>query len=129
MDSHETLNADYWNAKGCALGKEGRLEEAIMYFDRALKIDGQDARIWYNKGLCLKGLHRYPDALACFRRGRQLDPGDNDIKREIANETRIFDRPKSAFVPAKWLSTVIEETIPSPILTHEHALCGPGSCQ
>jgi tetratricopeptide (TPR) repeat protein len=105
MDSGETLNADYWNAKGCALSKERRFEEALMYFDRALKLDGADAKIWYNKGLCLKALHRYPDALACFSQGRNLDPGDKDIQREIAAEVGIFGHPKTAVVSHQGLST------------------------
>ena len=39
--------------KGIALGKQGKLEEAIKCFDEALKIEPEDVDAWHNKGIVL----------------------------------------------------------------------------
>ena len=38
-----------WYSKGDVLNRLGRYEDAIRCYDKALKLDPQDARAWYNK--------------------------------------------------------------------------------
>ncbi|MCD6387429.1 MAG: tetratricopeptide repeat protein, partial [Methanophagales archaeon] len=55
--------AEAWNNKGVALSKLRRYEEAIECFNRALKINQNDAEAWNNKGNVLDELGKYEEAV------------------------------------------------------------------
>ena len=91
METDEESNADYWNAEGLSRGKDRRFEDAIVCFDRAIQIDADHAKAWYNKGLCLKNLGLYSESLACFSQAVLLVPNDADSfnkRREVAAKLR-----------------------------------------
>ncbi|MBI1827664.1 MAG: protein kinase [Planctomycetes bacterium] len=52
------------------------LEDANVLCDRALRIDSQKARLWNLKGVLLKKLGRYQEAVDAYRRGTLIDPAD-----------------------------------------------------
>jgi tetratricopeptide (TPR) repeat protein len=67
-------------ADACALwadllASEGRYEEAVSFYTRALEVEPQNADLWIFKAITLNGgLGRDPEALACWERARSLDP-------------------------------------------------------
>ena len=89
-------DADAWYSKGVALNELGRYDEAVQCYDHALKIDPKyashrvigDLRLqhraleidpkyayaWHNKGVALKHLGRYDEAIACYDRALEVDP-------------------------------------------------------
>jgi len=67
-------------ADACALwadllAAEGKYEEAVSLYDRALDVEPRNADLWIFKAITLNGgLGRDPEALACWERARSLDP-------------------------------------------------------
>lgn len=55
-----------WTKEGTDLLEQGRFREAINCFDKAIDVDPQDVRAWFNKGYCLNQLEDYDAALAYF---------------------------------------------------------------
>jgi tetratricopeptide (TPR) repeat protein len=62
--------------RGNELMEEGIFEESLSYFDQALIIQPNNPDLWNKKGVALRGLGRYNEALDCFNKSLQLDPRD-----------------------------------------------------
>ena len=67
-----------YGQEGATLLALGRYEEAIVYFDKALEIDPNDADSWGSKGSALQQLHRHEESLMCFDKAIQINPLDAD---------------------------------------------------
>jgi serine/threonine protein kinase/tetratricopeptide (TPR) repeat protein len=65
-----------WNAKGC---DETDLNKKIDYYDKALKINPDDADIWNNKGVALDKLSKHSEAIECYDKALKINPDDADI--------------------------------------------------
>ncbi|MCX6699821.1 MAG: response regulator [Methanomicrobiales archaeon] len=66
-----------WYTKGVDLyARQGRYEEALLYFDRTIEMKEDHAGAWKAKGICLKELGRFEEALPCFDRAVALAPAD-----------------------------------------------------
>ena len=63
-------------ARGESLVAEGRFEDALAVFDRALSLDGNDPDLWNGKGVALRSLGRYSESVQCFERSLKIDPRD-----------------------------------------------------
>jgi PAS domain S-box-containing protein len=59
--------------------REGRYEDAITSFDRALEIDPTHAFAWNDRSLCLKALERNEEALASVTKAVELAPNEEEI--------------------------------------------------
>jgi Flp pilus assembly protein TadD len=62
--------------KGKVFLVEGKFEEALSYFEQALLLEQNNAEIWNQKGVALRSLGRYDEALECFNKALQIDPAD-----------------------------------------------------
>ena len=62
--------------KGKSLITEGNFEDALAYFEQALLLDRNNPDIWNQKGVTLRSLGRYDEALECFNKSLELDPAD-----------------------------------------------------
>lgn len=58
--------------------RDGKYEEALGHFDRALEIDPSRAYIWNDRGLCLKDMGRYEEAKKSFERAIELAPNEEE---------------------------------------------------
>ncbi len=67
----------FW-LKGYVLLYEGTndLEEAVSSFDKAIKIDPDNAFAWEFKAIALRSLGRYEEAIQCYDKSMELDPLD-----------------------------------------------------
>ncbi len=45
---------------------EGQYEKAIVAYDNALRIDPEDADVWFNKGETLKKMGKSTEAMRCI---------------------------------------------------------------
>ncbi|WP_292424633.1 response regulator [Methanoregula sp.] len=59
--------------------REGRYEDAIAAFDRALEIDPSHAFAWHDRAVCLRALERNEEALASVTKALELAPADEEI--------------------------------------------------
>lgn len=61
--------------RGDELVDEGKYEEAIVLYDRALGLEPRMAMAWCGKGVALNGLSRYQEALGAFDEAIAISPG------------------------------------------------------
>ncbi|CUR51836.1 TPR repeat-containing protein [Nitrosotalea devaniterrae] len=64
--------------KGSQFILDGDFEKALSYFEQAIIITPNDPNLLNKKGVALRGLGRYDEALECFNKSLQLDPRDLD---------------------------------------------------
>lgn len=72
-------DADFWLNQGELIftnsnGDVGKIEQAIEYFNKAIEIEPLNYLAWSNKGLGLKILNRFDDALMCYERALTFQP-------------------------------------------------------
>ena len=60
--------------EGVRLSESGKYEEAILYYEFALKLSPYIAEGWNNKGNALNIMKRYPEALKCLDNALKLNP-------------------------------------------------------
>jgi tetratricopeptide (TPR) repeat protein len=70
----ENVDVFEFNNKGVSLANLGRIEEAIICFDQALKIDPRHVTSLNNKALILNNLGRYEEAVRCLDKALKIDP-------------------------------------------------------
>ena len=56
--------------------EEGKFEDALACFEQALLQNQTDPDLWNNKGVVLRSLGRYDEAIECFNRSLEIDPRD-----------------------------------------------------
>jgi len=69
-------NIDDLVKKGKILLEENKFEEALGFFDQALLLNQDDPELWNHKGVALRSIGRYDEALECFNKSLELDPRD-----------------------------------------------------
>jgi tetratricopeptide (TPR) repeat protein len=69
-------NAGAWYHRGQALCSDGRFDEAVACYDRALELSPGDPLLWKRRGFALIKAGRYREAAASFDRALALDPDD-----------------------------------------------------
>ena len=65
-------------AQGDRLVKSGRHEDALFYYERAIRMGSKPASAWTSKGVALKRLGKLDEALRCHNVALKIDP-DNEI--------------------------------------------------
>jgi len=70
-------NKEIYCKEGNDLLAQKKYEEAITYYDKALKIAPTCKEAWHNKGVALFNLGKYTDAVTCYEEALRLQP-DND---------------------------------------------------
>ena len=56
--------------------ENGNFEDALSFFEQALLLNQDDPDLWNQKGVVLRSLGRYDEALECYNKSLQLDPRD-----------------------------------------------------
>lgn len=62
--------------KGKNLLDENKFEESLGFFEQALLLNQSDPELWNYKGIALRSMGRYDEALECFNKSLELDPRD-----------------------------------------------------
>ena len=68
-----------WRNKGGTFYFEGKYDEAIACYEKAIGIDPDNPVVWNNKGLALDSLGKYEEAIACYDKVIGIDPNDADV--------------------------------------------------
>ena len=73
--SGEDLNAETLNNIGVALYDQGKYDEAVKAFDKAIEINPQYEAAWVGKGTTLGSQGKYDEAVAkAFDRAIEINP-------------------------------------------------------
>jgi tetratricopeptide (TPR) repeat protein len=63
MELAQIKQEEDWVKLGNIHDSQGRYEEAIDSYDKALQIDPDDAEAWFNKGLTLKKMGKHSEGM------------------------------------------------------------------
>jgi tetratricopeptide (TPR) repeat protein len=74
---------DYLTSLGTTLVNQGRREEALKAFDKAVQLDPRDADLWRNLGNILVDMERIADAILSFQHALKLDPRHWDASNKV----------------------------------------------
>ena len=75
--STSSPEAREWFIKGLTASTQyARYNESLEYFDRALMLDQNFTEAWYAKGVALHNMMRYDEAIHCYTRALEIDPGN-----------------------------------------------------
>jgi tetratricopeptide (TPR) repeat protein len=88
--------AEYLSSLGITLRQQGRFEEALKAFDKAIQLKPDDAELWINLGNVLADLARLANALSAFQHVLKLDPRHWDAAYRCGFLLDKMDRPADA---------------------------------
>jgi len=81
--AHDPENANALHYFGVARHQVGDHAGAVELMDRALRIAGNDAILWSNRGLAMRALGRTDEAIRCLREALRLDPAFADAYNNL----------------------------------------------
>ena len=55
-----------------------RYDDALNLFEQAILLNQKDPDLWNLKGIALRSLGRYDEAIECFNRSLEIDPRDKN---------------------------------------------------
>jgi len=64
--------------KGKSFLEDGEFNDALGFFEQALLLNQDDPDLWNFKGITLRSLGRYEEAMECFNKSLKIDPRDKD---------------------------------------------------
>lgn len=70
------ITAFDWGEKGANLFGQGKYDEALQAFDKAIEINPQLAGAWTGKGYALIALGKYDEAVQAFDKAIEINPND-----------------------------------------------------
>jgi tetratricopeptide (TPR) repeat protein len=91
---HGYKSSDYFCNKAQCLAVAGKYEEALVWFDKALAINLYHLDAWRYKGITLKYLGQYIEALDCLQKARSIARHDPDIGYQIASVRGLLGLPR-----------------------------------
>jgi PAS domain S-box-containing protein len=79
--------------------REGKYQEAIPFFSRAVEIDPTFAYAWHDRGVCLREVGKDEEALKDFDRAAELLPNDEELlysRADLLKKMGILRQQKNA---------------------------------
>ena len=64
--------------QGNSFLNEGKFEDALGFFEQALLLDQKNPELWNYKGVALRSIGRYDEAIECFNKSLEIDPRDKE---------------------------------------------------
>src|SRR5580698_9416786 len=89
---------EYLSSLGITLQQQGRHEEALNAFDRAVQFAPDDAEAWKNRGNLLIDLKRPADAVPSFQQTLKLNPRHWDAAYRCGFLLSELGRPAEAII-------------------------------
>lgn len=98
--STEQTEAENYLSQGIALGEQGRYDEAVQAFNKAIEINPQYEAAWYLKGAALDRQGRYDEAIQACDMAIDINPQDADawnIKGMVLEDLGMSDEAIEAY--------------------------------
>ena len=61
--------------------EDGQYDDALNLFQKAILLNRNDPDLWNLKGIALRSLGRYNEAIECFNKSLEIDPRDKNSSR------------------------------------------------
>ena len=74
MEEKDEKSYESLNDIGVSLFAEAKYEEALSYFEKAMKINNSEISLYYNKASCEENLGRYNEAIQDYNKGVEINP-------------------------------------------------------
>jgi Flp pilus assembly protein TadD len=58
--------------------EKGNFDDALSSFEQAILLDQKNPDLWNLKGIALRSLGRYNEAIDCFNKSLEIDPRDKN---------------------------------------------------
>ena len=58
--------------------EDGQYDDALNLFQKAILLNQNDPDLWNLKGIALRSLGRYNEAVECFNKSLEIDPRDKN---------------------------------------------------
>ena len=58
--------------------EKGNFNDALSSFEQAILLDQNNPDLWNLKGIALRSLGRYNEAIDCFNKSLEIDPRDKN---------------------------------------------------
>ena len=58
--------------------EDGQYDDAVNLFQKAILLNQNDPDLWNLKGIALRSLGRYNEAIECFNKSLEIDPRDKN---------------------------------------------------
>ena len=58
--------------------EDGQYDDALNLFRKAISLNRNDPDLWNLKGIALRSLGRYNEAIECFNKSLEIDPRDKN---------------------------------------------------
>ena len=58
--------------------EDGQYDDALNLFQKAILLNRNDTDLWNLKGIALRSLGRYNEAIECFNKSLEIDPRDKN---------------------------------------------------
>lgn len=101
-----------WNQLAAALEEQGRAEEALATYGQAVESDAENWQAEFNRGLLLRRLERFEEAVKAFERVLGSRPDHGGCHFELG---LLYSGPlRNPFLGAKHLKTLIDLEPESP---------------
>ncbi len=56
--------------------EDSKFDDALDFFEQALLLNQNDPDLWNHKGVALRSLGRYEEAMYCFNKSLEIEPRD-----------------------------------------------------
>ncbi|MGB8657306.1 MAG: tetratricopeptide repeat protein [Candidatus Zixiibacteriota bacterium] len=67
-------------AVGVEFGQSGSFDLAERIFTRVIKLNPNDDKAWYNKGVALVNLGRYEEEIKCYDQALKINPNYDTVE-------------------------------------------------
>lgn len=104
--------ASGWNTLGIVRAQQGRDEQALRCYDRAIELDDEGAAAWYNRALALERLERIEEMPAALREVLERAPDHLAARERLARVWLMLEQPERARAEASKLVRLAGDDVP-----------------